>query len=47
MKVDLRVELKRIKEELLLQRAVGSVGAETVGGSMEETNEIHWRAVIH
>lgn len=44
--VDLHVELKRVKEELLLRRSAGSVGAETVGGSVEETNEIHWRAVI-
>lgn len=41
------MKLKCIKEELLLQRAVGSVFAEIVGGSVEETNEIRWRAVIH
>ena len=47
IKVDLHMELKCIKEELLLQRAVGSVGADIVGGSVADTNEIHWRAVIH
>ena len=46
IKVDLHVELERMKEELLLQRAAGSVGAGTVGGPVEETNEIHWRAVV-
>lgn len=40
-KVDLHVDPKRIKEEPLLQRAAASVGAQTVGGSVEETNEIH------